>query len=124
VAGKLRIDMAQYRELAAFAQFGSDLDKATQSQLARGQRMQEILKQAQYEPMTLENQVMVFFAGTNGYADTIPVEKVKKWEADLIRYLATSYPDIGKDIAEKKQITSETEEKLREALEAFKVIWQ
>ncbi len=124
VAGKLRLDMAAYRELAAFALMASDLDKSTQAQLTRGQRMQEILKQPQYEPMSLEHQVMVVFAGTNGYADAVPVERMKKWEADLVRYLATSHPEIGKDIAEKKQISAETEKKLREALEAFKSTWQ
>ncbi|MCX7609806.1 MAG: F0F1 ATP synthase subunit alpha [Anaerolineales bacterium] len=124
VAGKLRLDMAAYRELAAFALMASDLDKATQAQLTRGQRMQEILKQPQYEPVPLENQVMVIYAGTNGYADHVPIERMKKWEGDLLRYLATSHPEIGKDIAEKKQITPETEKRLREALEAFKATWQ
>ena len=124
VAGKLRMDMAAYRELAAFALMSSDLDKATQSQLTRGQRMQEILKQSQYEPMALENQVMVVFAGTNGYADNVPVERMKKWEADLVRNLAASHPELGRDIAEKKQISADTEKKLREALEAFKTTWQ
>jgi F-type H+/Na+-transporting ATPase subunit alpha len=124
VAGKLRLDMAAYRELAAFALMSSDLDKSTQAQLTRGQRMQEILKQAQYEPMSLENQVMVIFAGTNGYADLVPVDRIKKWEADLVRYFATSYPDIGKDIAEKKQITPENEKKLRDTLDTFRNTWQ
>jgi F-type H+-transporting ATPase subunit alpha len=124
VAGKLRLDMASYRELAAFALMSSDLDKSTQAQLTRGQRMQEILKQPQYEPMPLENQVMVIFAGTNGYADGVPVERMKKWEADLVRNLTTSHPEIGKDIADKKQITPETEKKLREALSAFQASWQ
>jgi F-type H+-transporting ATPase subunit alpha len=124
VAGKLRLDMAAYRELAAFALMSSDLDKSTQAQLTRGQRMQEILKQPQYEPMSLENQVMVIFAGTNGYADLVSVDRIKKWEADLVRYFATSYPDIGKDIAEKKQITPENEKKLRDALDAFRNTWQ
>ena len=124
VAGKLRIDMATYRELAAFALMSSDLDKSTQAQLTRGQRMQEILKQPQYEPMQLENQVMVIFAGTNGYADAVPVERIKKWESDLIRNLMISAPEVGKDIAEKKQITPETEQKLRAALEAFQSTWQ
>ncbi|MGQ9832499.1 MAG: F0F1 ATP synthase subunit alpha [Candidatus Villigracilaceae bacterium] len=124
VAARLRLDMAAYRELAAFAQFGSDLDKATQAQLNRGQRMQEILKQPQYQPMSLENQVMVIFAGTNGYADQVPVEKMRKWEVDLVRYLTTSHPEIGKDIAEKKRITDENREKLIQALEAFKSTWQ
>jgi len=123
VAGKLRLDMAAYRELAAFALMASDLDKSTQAQLTRGQRMQEILKQPQYEPMPLENQVMVIFAGTNGYADNVPLERMKKWEADLIRYLSTSHPEIGKDIAEKKQITAETEKNLRQALAEFQATW-
>jgi F-type H+-transporting ATPase subunit alpha len=124
VAARLRLDMAAYRELAAFAQFGSDLDKATQAQLNRGQRMQEILKQPQYQPMSLEDQVMVIFAGTNGYADQVPVDKMRKWEIDLVRYLATSHPEIGKDIAEQKRITDETRERLIQALEAFKSTWQ
>jgi F-type H+-transporting ATPase subunit alpha len=124
VAGKLRLDMASYRELAAFALMSSDLDKSTQAQLTRGQRMQEILKQPQYEPMPLENQVVVIFAGTNGYADNVSIERMRKWETDLVRDLTTSYPEIGKDIADKKQITPETEKKLREALEAFKATWQ
>ncbi len=124
VAGKLRLDMASYRELAAFALMASDLDKSTQAQLTRGQRMQEILKQPQYEPMPLEHQVMVVFAGTNGFADAVPVERMKKWEADLVRYLSASYPEIGKDIADKKQISPETEKKLREALGAFQASWQ
>jgi F-type H+-transporting ATPase subunit alpha len=124
VAGKLRIDMATYRELAAFALMSSDLDKATQAQLTRGQRMQEILKQPQYEPMSLENQVMTIFAGTNGYADNVPVERMNRWERDLIRSLNTSHPELGREIAEKKQLTPENEKQLREALEAFKAVWQ
>jgi F-type H+-transporting ATPase subunit alpha len=86
--------------------------------------MQEILKQPQYEPMPLENQVMVIFAGTNGYGDAVPLERMKKWESDLIRNLMISAPEVGKDIAEKKLITPETEQKLRAALEAFKSTWQ
>ncbi len=124
VAGKLRMDMASYRELAAFALMSSDLDKATQAQLTRGQRMQEILKQPQYEPMSLENQVMVLFAGTNGYADNVPVDKMKKWEGDLLRYLATSQPELGRDISQNKRITEETEVKLRQALASFQASWQ
>jgi F-type H+-transporting ATPase subunit alpha len=123
VAGRLRLDMASYRELAAFALMSGDLDKSTQAQLTRGQRMQEILKQPQYEPMALENQVMVIFAGTNGYADNVPIERMTKWEADLVKNLNSSHPEIGRDIAEKKQITPDNEKKLREALEAFKVAW-
>ncbi|MBM3150695.1 MAG: F0F1 ATP synthase subunit alpha [Chloroflexi bacterium] len=123
VAGKLRLDMASYRELAAFALMASDLDKSTQAQLTRGQRMQEILKQPQYEPMSLENQVMALFAGTQGFADAVPIDRVKKWESDLLRYMATSHPEVGRDIAERKQITPENEKELREALDIFKSTW-
>ena len=119
VAGRLRLDMAAFRELAAFAQFGSDLDKSTQAQLNRGQHLQEILKQPQYEPMALENQVIVIFAGTQGYADNIPLERMRAWELALLRFMETSYPEIGKDIVEKKRITDDTTVKLRAALDAF-----
>jgi len=124
VAGKLRLDMATYRELAAFALMSSDLDKSTQAQLTRGQRMQEILKQPQYEPMSLEHQVMVIFAGTNGFADKVPIERMKRWEADLLHSLSVSYPQIGEDIAANKRISDETEKKLREALSVFQSTWQ
>ena len=123
VAGRLRLDMAAFRELAAFAQFGSDLDKATQAQLNRGLHLQEILKQSQYAPMSLDNQVIVLFAGTNGYADQIPLDRMKAWEADLLRYMETSHPKIGKDIAEKKRLTDETMETLRKAIETFNATW-
>lgn len=124
VAGRLRLDMAAYRELAAFAQFGSDLDKSTQGQLNRGRRMQEILKQPQYSPASLEHQVIVLFAGTQGYADEVPVEKMGRWEIDLLKYMDSSYPEVGKNIAEKRQITVDNEKKLRDALSAFKSTWQ
>jgi F-type H+-transporting ATPase subunit alpha len=124
VAGRLRLDMASFRELAAFAQFGSDLDKSTQSQLNRGQHLQEILKQPQYEPMSLENQVIVIFAGTQGYADKVSLDRMRAWETALLRYLEASYPDIGKDIAENKRITDETMAKLRSALDSFTSTWQ
>jgi F-type H+-transporting ATPase subunit alpha len=124
VAGKLRLNMAAYRELAAFALMASDLDKATQAQLNRGQRMQEILKQPQYEPMLVENQVIVIFAGTNGYADAVPVDRMRAWETALLRYMDNSHPELGKDIAEKKQISEETDKKLRAALDTFKATWQ
>jgi len=124
VAGRLRLDMASYRELAAFAQFGSDLDKATQSQLNRGQHLQEILKQPQYEPMSLESQIMVIFAGTQGYTDRISLEQMRPWETSLLRFLEASYPEIGKDIAEKKRITDENMAKLRSAIDAFNSTWQ
>jgi F-type H+-transporting ATPase subunit alpha len=124
VAGRLRLDMASYRELAAFAQFGSDLDKSTQAQLNRGQHLQEILKQPQYEPVTLSNQVIVIFAGTQGYADKVPLDEMRRWEQTLTRYMETSHPEIGKNIAEKNVITDENEAKLHEALKDFTNTWQ
>jgi len=124
VAGQLKGDMSAFRELAAFATFGSDLDKATQRQLDRGYRLTELLKQPQYEPVSLENQVMVIYAGTRGFTDTIPVDKMKAWEAAFTRFMETSHPEIGKDIAEKKQITADTEARLREAIQEFNSGWQ
>ena len=123
VAGRLRLDMASFRDLAAFAQFGSDLDKATMAQLNRGLRLQEILKQAQYEPMSVENQVLALFAGVNGFIDQVAVERVKAWEREFLRYMETSHPEVGRLIAEKKSISPETETKLREALQAFQAGW-
>ncbi len=124
VAGRLRLDMAAYRELAAFALMASDLDKSTQQQLSRGQHMQEILKQPQYQPTELENQVMVLFAGINGFADGVALDKMAKWQADLIRFMATSYPEVGKDIIAKKAITDDNRAALTKALEAFRTGWQ
>jgi len=124
VAGRLRLDMAAYRELAAFALMASDLDKSTQQQLGRGQRMQEILKQPQYQPMEFEYQVIVIFAGTNGYADGVPLEKMAQWQADLIRYMETSYPEIGKDIVTKKTISDDNRAALTKALDGFRAGWQ
>jgi F-type H+-transporting ATPase subunit alpha len=124
VAGRLKLDMASYRELAAFAQFGSDLDKATLNQLNRGRRMQEILKQPQYEPVSLAHQVTTIFAGTNGYADEVPVEKMRNWEIELVKFLDLSHPELARDIIEKKLISPDTEKKLREALATFKSTWQ
>ena len=124
VAGRLRLDMASFREVAAFAQFGSDLDKATQAQLARGQRLQEILKQPQYRPVDLAEQVVLLFAGTNGFADEVPVGKMAEWEAAVLRNMQASHPEILQDIAGRKQITPETEADLRKALEAFHIGWQ
>jgi len=123
VAGRLRLDMASFRDLAAFAQFGSDLDKATMAQLNRGLRLQEILKQAQYEPMSVENQVMALFAGVNGFIDQVAVERVKAWEREFLRFMEASHPEVGRAIAEKKAISPETETKLREALQAFQAGW-
>ena len=123
VAGKLRIDMAQFRELAAFAQFGSDLDKATLAQLERGRRLQEILKQAQYMPMQLDQQVLILFAGTNGYTDGVPLERVKEWQAAFLRFMDTQYPAVGQSILAEKRITEDNEKKLRAALDEFGRSW-
>ncbi len=124
VAGKLKLEMAQFRELAAFAQFGSDLDKTTQRQLERGQRLQEILKQPQYVPASLEMEVAIIFAVTNGFANKVAVDKMKDWEAGLLRYLETSYSHLLGDIAAKKQIAGDTEAGLKEAMAAFNSTWQ
>jgi F-type H+-transporting ATPase subunit alpha len=124
VAGRLRLDMASFREVAAFAQFGSDLDKATQAQLARGQRLQEVLKQPQYAPVELSHQVIALFAATNGYADAVPVDRIRNWEEALLRSLDAAQPEIAKDIDERKMITPETEAALRQAIEGFNRGWQ
>jgi F-type H+-transporting ATPase subunit alpha len=124
VAGRLRLDMAAFRELAAFAQFGSDLDKATQSQLNRGQHLQEILKQPQYQPLSLQDQVIEIFAGTHGFADGVTLDQMHRWETSLLRYMETSHPEVGKSIFEEKKITPETEDKLVAALTTFRSTWQ
>ena len=124
VAGQLKGDMAAFRELAAFATFGSDLDKNTQRQLDRGYRLTEILKQPQYQPVSLADQVMVMYAGTRGLIDTIPVDRVREWEPAFSRFMESSHPELGRDISEKKLIAPETEEKLKEAIKAFNAGWQ
>jgi F-type H+-transporting ATPase subunit alpha len=123
VAGRLRLDMASFRELAAFAQFGSDLDKETQAQLDRGQRLTEILKQPQFDPYSLAHQVQVIYAGTRGYADRVPLDEMDQWEEDLIRFLNTQYPEIGQSIDETYRLTEENEARLKEALQAFMQGW-
>ena len=119
VAGRLRLEMASFRELAAFAQFGSDLDKSTQAQLNRGQHLQEILKQPQYEPVDLKHQVIIIYAGTHGYADQVPLEDMRTWKLNLMQYMDSSYPEIGEEIEEKKILSKELEEKLKKALDEF-----
>ena len=123
VAGGLRLDMAAYREVAAFAQFGSDLDKATQSQLGRGQRLQEILKQPQYQPRELEQEVVAILAGTKGYADEVPVDRVGEWEAALMKHIESSSPDIFRELAEKKEMTEEIESRIGEVIDSFNRSW-
>ena len=121
VAGKLKLDLAQYRNLAAFAQFGSDLDKATREQLERGQRLTELLKQSQYEPMRLDRQVMVIYAGTTGYLDDIPVEKIRSFESAFVRYVEATQPTLGEKILAKREIDAETEDALKKAIQEFKL---
>jgi len=119
VAGSLRLDLAQYRELAAFAQFGSDLDKATQAQLNRGRRLVEILKQPQYQPLPVEKQVVIIFAATKGYLDSIDVEHVRRYEEELYRFLERSHPEILTQIAEKKILDDQLRAAVEAALEQF-----
>jgi len=121
VAGQLRLAMAQYRELATFAQFGtSDLDKATRNQLERGQRIQEVLKQPQYTPMSLGKEVTILYAVNNGYLDDVPVDKVADFEQGLHTFMESSHPEIGQQIMADKEIKPETEEKLKSAISEFK----
>ena len=119
VAGTLRLDLAQYRELAAFAQFGSDLDKATQSQLNRGARLVEILKQPQYLPLQVERQVAIIFAGTNGYLDDIPLADVRRFETEFFTFLETRHGNVLSGIAEKKQLDDQLKAALTEAVKEF-----
>lgn len=123
VAGGLRLDMAAFRELAAFAQFGSGLDKATQAQLNRGQRLQEILKQPQYQPVELQDMVLIIFAGTNGFADEIEITKMQEWEAGLLRYMNASHPDVMKQLATGDKMADDLVAKLKTDIEAFNSTW-
>jgi F-type H+-transporting ATPase subunit alpha len=120
VAGTLRLELAQYRELAAFAQFGSDLDKATQAQLARGKRQVEILKQPQYSPLAVEKQIAIIFAVTNGYLDAVPVERCGDYEQKLYDHLDLHHADLLEKIRSVRKLTDEVAEGLRGALDAFK----
>ena len=119
VAGSLRLDLAQYRELAAFAQFGSDLDAATQSQLNRGARLVELLKQPQYNPLPVEKQVLLIYAGTNGFLDQVPVADVGAYETELYRFFDLRYAGILSGIAEKKQIDDDLKGQVAAALKEF-----
>jgi F-type H+-transporting ATPase subunit alpha len=119
VAGSLRLDLAQYRELAAFAQFGSDLDKATQAQLNRGRRLVEILKQPQYQPLPVEKQVAIIFAATRGFIDPVPIEDVRRYEEDLYRFLETRHPAVLQGIESKKILDDDIKGALEGALKEF-----
>ena len=120
VAGTLRLDLAQFREMAAFAQFGSDLDKATLAQIERGKRMVELLKQDQYNPITMQDQVIVLFAGTQGYLDDIPVEAIKKFENEFLKFIKGTKDDLRTELADKKAIDDDLKAKLVKAIEEFK----
>jgi F-type H+-transporting ATPase subunit alpha len=120
VAGKLRIELAQYRELAAFSQFGSDLDKATQDKLAQGERIVETLKQDQYATLPVEEQVVILFSVINNYVMDIPVKDVKKFQKGLVEFIKDKKPEILKSIVETKQLSDETTEQLKAAIEEFK----
>jgi F-type H+-transporting ATPase subunit alpha len=124
VAGTLRLNMAQYRDVAAFAQFGSDLDKATLDQLNRGARLTEILKQPQFDPLPVEKQVVIIFAGNNGFLDDLAVEDCRPFEQGLYEFMDASYPDVGKKIAEQKQLTDELREEIKKVLSEFKAKFQ
>jgi F-type H+-transporting ATPase subunit alpha len=120
VAGRLKLDMGQYREVAAFAQFGTaELDKATRAQLERGQRIQEVLKQGQFVPVPLEKQVMILYAVINGYMDEIPVDKITAFEDEFYRFMDASYPDVGKSVAKDKDLSDKAEENLKKAVKEF-----
>lgn len=119
VAGRLRLELAQYRELAAFAQFGSELDKATQRVLHRGARLVEILKQPQYQPLPVEKQVCILFAGTRGFLDEMPLEVLSQYERELYEFIEKRYPEIYQEIRDKKEISAELEEKIKKALTEF-----
>jgi F-type H+-transporting ATPase subunit alpha len=120
VAGRLRLDLAQYRELAAFAQFGSELDKATQAQLSRGARMVEILKQDQFVPLPVEQQILIVFAGVNGHVDDLPAEAIRSFEQGLFRFVGASYPEIYNELNEKKVVGDDLRQKIEQAVREYK----
>jgi F-type H+-transporting ATPase subunit alpha len=120
VAGRLRLDLAQYRELLAFTQFGAELDKATQAQLTRGERMVEILKQGQYDTLPISKQVLIIYAGTNGYLDDLPVASIKKFEAEFYKYIDNQHADIAIEIETKQVLSDALMVKMNNAVAAFK----
>jgi F-type H+-transporting ATPase subunit alpha len=120
VAGTMKLELAQYRELAAFAQFGSDLDKATQNQLNRGSRLVEILKQDQYQPLPFSKQILIIFAGTNGFLDDLPVEQIRAFEAELYKYVDTANPKLLQTIMDKKTIDDALKADITKTLTEFK----
>jgi F-type H+-transporting ATPase subunit alpha len=119
VAGRLKLELAQFRELAAFAQFGSDLDESTQRQLDRGRRLTELLKQPQYQPVALDKQVMAIYAGTNGYLEPVPVDRIAEWKDSFFQYMDTNRPEIGQSILREERLDDSTVEGLQVALDDF-----
>ncbi len=124
VAGTLRLELAQYREMAAFAQFGSDLDPTTQRQLNRGARLVELLKQGQYQPLTVERQILIIYAGTNGFVDELPLSALKKYEQELYSFIESKHPDVFADILKKRELDNDLRAKLTAALEEFKGVFK
>ena len=124
VAGTLRLELAQYREMAAFAQFGSDLDQATQRQLNRGSRLVELLKQGQYQPLPVEKQILIIYAGTNGFVDELPLGALKKYEQELNSFVESKHPDIFTDVLKKRELDGDLRAKLNKALEEFKGVFK
>jgi F-type H+-transporting ATPase subunit alpha len=120
VAGTIKLDLAQYRELAAFAQFGSDLDKATQAQLNRGVRLVEILKQGQYQPMPVEKQVAAIWMATNGYVDDVPVAQVRRFEKEFVEYLDINAPEVLRGVKDSKTLSDDAKAALKSQVAAFK----
>jgi len=120
VAGRLRLDLAQYRELEAFASFASDLDAATKRQLERGARTVEVLKQGQYEPMPVEQQVMIIYAVTNGYIDDVEIGQIRAWEKGFHEFMAAQYPQVGERIRAEKVLSKETEADFKRAIDEYK----
>jgi len=124
VAGTLRLELAQYREMAAFAQFGSDLDQATQRQLNRGARLVELLKQDQYQPLPVEKQILIIYAGTNGFVDELPVNVLKKYEQDLYSFIDSKHPDLFAEVLKKRELDNDLRAKMNKALEEFKGVFK
>ena len=124
VAGMLRLELAQYRELAAFAQFGSELDKATQQQLNRGIRLVEILKQPQYQPLPMERQISIIYAGTRGFLDKYPVDVLAEYEVQLYRFMESKYPEVLAEIKEKKEFTPDLDSRMKAAMAEFDTAFQ
>jgi F-type H+-transporting ATPase subunit alpha len=123
VAGRLRLDLAQYRELEAFSSFASDLDAATKRQLERGARTVQVLKQPQYEPMPVEKQVMIIYAVTNGFLDDVPVGEIQEWERGFHEYMGAQYPNVGNAITKEKSLSKDAEAALKQGIEAFKKMY-